>query len=249
MSISEPTTSRFRTTGRFSIYALAIFLFWSGAFACNLIALCFLPWSGSPKVRYRARVWLRRLMLLARKIMETIRALKFDLTQTDSLVELRGTVIVANHPSLMDAVFLLGLIPDSVCIIKRSLQRNIALNPMSRLCGFIANDGGPDLIREAGTVLSEGCNLIVFPEGTRSQGRLNPFKPGFALIALRGGHPIQTVHLSINPALLPKGALVKNLPHTRPLIKITPGLNFTPTPGLRPADLALEVERHFLDRA
>jgi 1-acyl-sn-glycerol-3-phosphate acyltransferase len=245
---AENTVSRYRVTVRFLLYSISIIEFWAGALLCNLVALLFLPWRNHSGVRYRARIWLRRLMRLARTSMSAIRALEFDLKETEFLSDLRATVVVANHPSLMDAVFLLGLIPNSICIIKKSLQRNLGLGPMSRLCGFITNDSGPDLVRDAVSALSEGCNIIIFPEGTRSQGRLNRFKPGFALISLRGQYPVQAVHLSIKPALLPKGASLKDLPRRRPLIRIFPGRRFAPTSGLRTEDLMGEVERYFQDR-
>lgn len=245
---SEVQVPWYRATMRYLLYAISIFEFWGGALVCNLVAIPFLPWRKKPEVRFRARVWLRRLLVLARKNMRAIGALEFDLNGTESLLNLRGTVVVANHPGLMDAVFLLGLVPDSVCIFKRSLQRNIALGPMARLCGFIANDGGPDLVREAVSALSEGCNLVIFPEGTRSIGRLNRFRPGFALIATRCLCPVQTVHLYYEPALLSKGALLRDLPRRRPLISIHPGRQIRPIPDLRAEDFMREVEAYFQAR-
>ena len=244
---AEIDVSRWRLTARYLLYGISLAGFWSGALLCNLLALFFLPWRGQAKVRRKARVWLHRLLVFARRSMGAIQAVRFDLMGTELLSELRSTVVVANHQSLLDAVYLLSLVPDAVCIFKRSLQRNIALGPMARLCGFIANDAGPDLVRESVAALSEGCNVIVFPEGTRSQGGLKPFKPGFALIACRARCPIQTIHLSTDPALLPKGASLMDLPHRQPLVGIRPGRRFSPTPGLRTTDLLREVEAYFQD--
>lgn len=244
---AEIEVPRYRVTVRYLLYAISLVGFWSGAFVCNLLALFFLPWRGDAGLRRRARTWLHRLVILARRGIGAIHAVRFDLKGTEILSELRSTVVVANHQSLLDAVYLLSLVPDSVCIFKKSLQRNIALGPMASLCGFIANDAGPDLVREAVAALSEGCNVIVFPEGTRGQGRLNPFKPGFALIAGRARCPIQTVHLSTDPALLPKGASLMDLPRRQPLVCIRPGRRFLPTPGLRTTDLVREVEAYFQD--
>ena len=244
---AEIEVSWYRVAARYLLYFISLVGFWSGALVCNLLALCFLPWHGEASVRSAARIWLHRLLVFARRSMGTIHAIRFDLKGTEILSELRSTVVVANHQSLLDAVYLLSLVPDALCIFKKSIQRNIALGPMAWLCGFIANDAGPDLVREAVAALSEGCNVIVFPEGTRSQGRLNPFKSGFALIACRARCPIQTVHLSTDPALLPKGASLMDLPHRQPLVCIHPGRRFSPTPGLRTTDLVREVEAYFQD--
>lgn len=242
--ISE-TPSRFQSIGRYLLYAILTLVFWAGALLTNLIALSFLPWRHKPKVRRKARIWMRRLLLLAREIMDKSGVLQFDLVDTHSLSRLQATVVVANHPSLVDAIFLLGLIPDSVCIFKKSLQRNFALGPMIRLCGFIANETGPDLVREAGSALSEGCNLIIFPEGTRSVGRLNEFKPGFALIAIRCRCPVQTVHFSYDPPFLTKGASLMDLPRRRPLIHIRPGPRVQPPPDVRARDFAQDIAEIF----
>lgn len=231
--------------GRFLLYATMILIFWSGALLSNLIALPFLPWRHRPEVRRKARVWLRRLVIFARWLMDTTRALEFDLDGTESLAGMKSTVVVANHPSLMDAVFLLGLVPDSVCIFKKSIQRNIALGPLVSLCGFIANDAGLELVRDAESTLSEGCNLIIFPEGTRSIGSLNEFRPGFALISIRSRCPIQTVHLSYDPPVLAKNIPLKDLPRWRPLIRIRPGQRLHPSPDIRARDFAQEIVEIF----
>lgn len=218
-----------------------ILIFWSGALLGNICALPFLPWRHRPGVRRKARVWLRRLVLFARGLMDTTGALQFDLDGTENLAGLKGTVVVANHPSLMDAVFLLGLVPDSVCIFKKSIQRNVALSSLVNLCGFIANDTGPGLVREAVSTLSEGCNLIIFPEGTRSVGGLNEFRPGFALISILSQCPVQTVHMSYDPPLLAKNVPLKDLPRWRPMIRIRPGPRLDPSPGTKARDFAREV--------
>jgi len=48
----------------------------------------------------------------------------------------RGTVYIANHPTLVDATLLLARLPDAVCIIKPRLMRNPALGPAARLAGY-----------------------------------------------------------------------------------------------------------------
>jgi 1-acyl-sn-glycerol-3-phosphate acyltransferase len=170
---------------------------------------------------------------------------RFELLSPKRFHEIRGTVVVANHPTLMDAFYLLGLVPDAVCIIKHSLQRNLLLGPTLRLCGFIANEAGPDLVREAGAALAEGCNLIIFPEGTRNRGTLQPFKPGFALIATRFRVPVQTVHLSCEPPFLPGPVELKGIPGVAPVVGVRPGRIFRPDAGSKTARFMAEIETYF----
>ncbi len=77
-------------------------------------------------------------------------------------------VIVANHPTLFDAVVLLALFPQADCIIKHELLRN----PFTRLAlsglDFISNADTAEMLDSAVDRLRRGRSLLVFPEGTRS---------------------------------------------------------------------------------
>ena len=220
-------------------------MFWAAAAGINLVALCFLPFSNHQPVRRTARRSLRRLFRLWMRFVAVVVGARFELDGMRGLESLAGTVVVANHPTLMDAFYLLGLVPDAVCIFKKSLQRNLLFGPMARLCGFLANEAGPDLVREAGAALAEGCNLVIFPEGTRSRGGLQPFKPGFALIATRYRRPIQSVHLSCVPPLLPGRIGMRGVPGTTPVVSISLGREFLPPPGARAHTLCAAIEAYY----
>jgi 1-acyl-sn-glycerol-3-phosphate acyltransferase len=125
----------------------------------------------------------------------------------DHVVLPAGTVYVANHPTLVDATFLLARLPDAVCIFKPALLRNPAIGPAARLAGYVAGDQGVDTLRSAAEAVAAGCSLLVFPEGTRTEPgqSLNPLKSGFALIARRAAAPIQLFRLSASRNLVPRG--------------------------------------------
>jgi len=118
-----------------------------------------------------------------------------------------GTVYVANHPSLLDAPFLLARLPDAVCIFKPALMRNPFIAPAALLAGYVSGDQGVDLIRDAARRVAAGQSLLIFPEGTRTKigSVLNPLKPGFALIAQRAGAPVQVIRVIAGPCLARKG--------------------------------------------
>jgi len=108
-----------------------------------------------------------------------------------------GVVYVANHPTLVDAPFLLARLPDAVCILKPSLMRNPLIGPAVLLCGYVSGDKGVDLIRDAARRVAEGQSLLIFPEGTRtrSDSALNPIRPGFALIAQLAKAPVRIIRV------------------------------------------------------
>src|SRR5690606_24996359 len=119
----------------------------------------------------------------------------------------RGVVYVANHPTLVDAPFLLARLPDTVCIFKPALLRNPVIAPAALLCGYVSGDAGVDGIRRAAEAVASGRSLLIFPEGTRTEpgATLNPLKPGAALIARRAGAPLRLIHVRSSPLMARKG--------------------------------------------
>ena len=73
--------------------------------------------------------------------------------------------------------------------------------------GYISNENPQELLDECSQTFKKGNNLIVFPEGTRTEpnSRLK-FKRGAANIALRCRVPVTTVLIKMTPATLTKGA-------------------------------------------
>lgn len=118
-----------------------------------------------------------------------------------------GVVYVANHPTLVDAPFLLARLTDTVCIFKPALLRNPCVGPAALLCGYVSGDAGVDGIRAAAARVSAGQSLLIFPEGTRTEpgSTLNPLRPGFALIAARARAPIRLIHVRTSPLMARKG--------------------------------------------
>lgn len=116
-----------------------------------------------------------------------------------------GLLIVANHPTLLDVVFLVALVPGANCLVKAELLRNPAMRGFVSMTGFIFNDSGDQLVEQAAAQLHAGVSLIVFPEGTRTrQGQPLRFQRGSAHIALRSGVAPTPVVIRCNPATLSK---------------------------------------------
>lgn len=133
----------------------------------------------------------------------------------DKLSQARSMIICANHPTLIDAVFLIGLSPRANCIAKGSLWKNpFTMLIVSRL--YISNVlDGDNLIIRSGESLAKGHNLILFPEGSRTDYTKKDVKfyRGAAQIALRNGRDILPVHIGLNsPIGLGKGDSFFSIP-------------------------------------
>jgi 1-acyl-sn-glycerol-3-phosphate acyltransferase len=115
-------------------------------------------------------------------------------------------VIVANHPTLIDVVLLVALLPQADCVVKRAAWRNPFLRWAVAGAGYIPSDEGDGLIDSCVSRLREGRCLVLFPEGTRSPaGRLGPFRRGAARVALRAEAPLVPITIGCEPPTLMKG--------------------------------------------
>jgi 1-acyl-sn-glycerol-3-phosphate acyltransferase len=155
--------------------------------------------------------------------------MKMDARALDVLREVRGLVVVANHPSMLDALILVARLPRSVCVMKASLMRNAFLGPGARLARYIRNDSPRSMIRLAVNDLKQGGQLVLFPEGTRTtQDPLNPFRPGFTAIAKLAEVPIQTVFIDTNSPYLGKGWPIWRVPRFPISYTVRLGQQFPP---------------------
>ena len=112
------------------------------------------------------------------------------------LEKIENKVIVSTHPSFIDIVILMGMIPRTTCFVKQSLAKNpILKNIISSI--FITNDVElEELKKQTKNMLDLGFNLIIFPAGTRHRKNEYPkIKKGAALIALNANKNIVPVKI------------------------------------------------------
>jgi 1-acyl-sn-glycerol-3-phosphate acyltransferase len=119
------------------------------------------------------------------------------------LLRQSGQLIIANHPSLLDVVFLMGLC-NANCVVKNTLWRNPFTAMAVRAANYISNDD-PNIFQRCLDSLTRGNSLIIFPEGTRSApGQSLNFHRGPSNVALSSGVPITPVVILCEPAALLK---------------------------------------------
>lgn len=145
---------------------------------------------------FRAYLWLLDAIGLAR----------FDLAALDALRGAGPLVLAVNHPGLLDALMVLSRLPNVACILKASLMRNPLWGAGARLAGYIRNDLFLGAVNLAVEELNQGSQLLLFPEGTRSDPMpLGEFQMGAAYVSYRSGIPIQTLIIEQDSRFLGKG--------------------------------------------
>lgn len=132
--------------------------------------------------------------------------IKVTTRNIEQLNTAKGMIVIANHPTLVDVVVLISLMPNAGCIVKQGLWRNPFLRGAVSCAGYIPNRGAQLLLADCKAVLSRGTNLIIFPEGTRTLiGKsINGFARGAANITLRTKNDLIPVILRTNTIGLSK---------------------------------------------
>jgi 1-acyl-sn-glycerol-3-phosphate acyltransferase len=135
-----------------------------------------------------------------------------------------GQLIIANHPSLIDAVFLIGFTPLAGCVVKASMWRNPFTSGVASAARYVRNFPTDAMIEGASSALRDGQTLIMFPEGTRTTpGKPLEFHRGAASVALRAARILTPVHISVDPMTLTKGLPWYRIPTRRPHFSLVVG--------------------------
>jgi 1-acyl-sn-glycerol-3-phosphate acyltransferase len=152
-----------------------------------------------------ARATIRRGFGFFINLMHGLGVLRYEIEGVQRL-QRSGLLILANHPSLIDTVFLMAIVRHADCILKAELQTNFFTRGPVRSAGYIFNDQGMGLVKDCIRSLNAGSNLIVFPEGTRTRpDGVIQLKRGAANIAVRAKCDITPVIIECKPRTLGKG--------------------------------------------
>src|SRR3989440_7141474 len=106
-------------------------------------------------------------------------------------------MFVANHTSTVDAPAVVGAIPRRIAILlKKSLFSYPIVGQAFQLAQFIPVDRSKQesaiaSLEKAIAAMRGGQSFLIYPEGTRSpDGRLQEFKRGAVVMAIKAGVPI-----------------------------------------------------------
>ncbi|HEU4589830.1 MAG TPA: lysophospholipid acyltransferase family protein [Steroidobacteraceae bacterium] len=155
--------------------------------------------------------------------MRTVGVLRYEFIGRERLGR-PGQLIVANHPTLIDVVFLVGFAPQANCIVKAGHFRNVITRGAVIAAGYIPNAPTEDMIYAAEAALGEGETLLIFPEGTRSvPGKPMAMQRGAANVAVRAARVLTPVFIGCDPPTLSKNLPWYRIPWRRPKFTLRVG--------------------------
>ena len=141
------------------------------------------------------------------KVMTFLRLIKVQVEGKKDFKNIKGNIIVANHPTLIDVVLLVSLIPDCICVVKNGLANNFFIKHIIRGVYLVNNENPEDFLKKGSDILSKGLNIVIFPEGTRTTDFSKaPEKiyRGFAQLAVRSNAPVLPIQIDCTPLILGK---------------------------------------------
>ncbi|VTU28180.1 lysophospholipid acyltransferase family protein [Variovorax sp. PBL-E5] len=225
------------------LYALLLGL-GSISLVWNLIAMLLYPVLPAATGRALGRSVIARAYRFFWAAASATGMMRIDAGCLDALRDEQGLILVANHPTMLDALLLVARLPRSACIMKADLMRNVFLGAGARLARYICNDSARTMVRLAVADLKNGGQLVIFPEGTRTvTPPLNAFRPGVTLIAKLAQAPIQTVFIDTESPYLAKGWPLWRVPPLPIVFTLRLGQRFAPS---HDSDLLLrQIEQYF----
>ncbi|MDD2944768.1 1-acyl-sn-glycerol-3-phosphate acyltransferase [Acinetobacter haemolyticus] len=150
------------------------------------------------------------------EMMVKLGIMTYDIEGLEKLQHSQQELVIANHPTLVDVVVLIGLMEQANCVVKQALWSNPFTKGPVQSAGYILNAGSEQFIHDCVEKLrqDQAASLLIFPEGTRTaKGELlNEFQRGAANIAIRANVPIRPVLISCTPSTLTKNEKWYHIP-------------------------------------
>ena len=122
--------------------------------------------------------------------------ISIDIKDKEKIESIKNSIIVSTHPSFVDIVILMSLIPHSTCFVAEKLANNPFLNGMVFMLFILEGQEQEKWVAQAKEALEQGLNVIIFPMGTRHRKNEYPrIRRGAALIAKESGRNIEVLKI------------------------------------------------------
>ncbi|MBR5194581.1 MAG: 1-acyl-sn-glycerol-3-phosphate acyltransferase [Akkermansia sp.] len=193
------------TRVRCALAVMDYFLFGFGGLCVSVVLLILRPFFPARKERELGSKTLQYSWKLMCMLLRSTWNLRLHAPQKREMEQIRSSIIVANHPSLIDVVILTAIIPKCMLIVKPALMRWPFLRPILRRLCIVNNGDSNELLKHAQEAIEQGFNIIIFPEGTRTTpGKKNKLHRGAFHLAIRSGAPIVPIRIDTSQPFLTK---------------------------------------------
>lgn len=170
-------------------------LFYIGATIINFIAFPFIEiFAKDEKTKYSSIIFYTWKWFI--KFLSITKILKLKIEDIDKLRSIKGKIIVSTHPSYIDILILMSLIPNSTCFVKKELAYNPTLKKIINKIFIQSGLELDEMQRITKDYLDKGFNVIIFPAGIRHRKNEYPkIKKGTALISMNANKNIVPIEM------------------------------------------------------
>ncbi len=190
---------------RLILYASALFMFTVGAI---LLGILIFPTvkifsKGEKDYKQRCAAIVNKLWCFLIKYLKLTQIIDFEYDK--KITKIENKIIVASHPSFIDIVLLIALIPNSLCLVKTSILNNFIMRNIVKSL-YITNDGTiDDFLAKSKKALDYGFNIIIFPTGKRvDEGEEVQIHKGAAKLSILTKKSIVPVKITTSEPFLTK---------------------------------------------
>lgn len=162
--------------------------------------------TGRTDAMYRVGVWGARMAL-------KLAGVRMEVHGREKIPTGRAVVFMSNHQSNCDPPAEVAVLPPVLVMVKKEFFRLPVLGRAVRLRGFVPVDRRNrerafQAVETAAESLRAGNSFLTYPEGTRSpDGRLQAFKKGVFVMAIKAGAPIVPISISGSWKIMTKGSM------------------------------------------
>ena len=156
------------------------------------------------KVHYIGKFWSRMNLLFS--------GVSVKMHGLENIEKGQPYVVMLNHQSHVDVWALIGYLPLQLRWVMKQELRDIPFFGIGceRMGHVYIDRKNPEKSHEELKSLHEkfasGTSVVFFPEGSRNEGELLPFKKGGFVIALQGKVPILPIAINGSRSVLPRGS-------------------------------------------
>ena len=131
------------------------------------------------------------------KFLVFIKIINVKIKDIEKIKNIKNSIIVSTHPSFIDGVILISLIPNTTCLVAERLSTNFITKNIVNTMFIISGVSLDNIVDEATKMLGKGFNVLIFPSGKRH--RINEYpkiRKGAALIAIKSKKDIIPIKLT-----------------------------------------------------
>jgi 1-acyl-sn-glycerol-3-phosphate acyltransferase len=154
--------------------------------------------------------------------MKTAGVMSYRLAGLENIGAGGNKLIMANHPTLIDVIFLVSMFPMADCVVKHAVFKNPFMRGVVKPARYISGGNPGKMLDTCVRRLNSGSSLLLFPEGTRSvYGQPLQFKLGASSIATRSKAEILPIFIRCTqPKFLAKHQPWFKVPPAKPCFSI-----------------------------